>query len=80
MNQADVIQQSMEILFKYPPQSKRRQLKFVEWQTWPFNQNQPKIGFSHGVCEADDFHTFIRPTLKTVGQLPYWREISIAKM
>ena len=52
-------------------------LKFVRWQTWPFDTDRPGSIWSEGVCERDDFLEIIRPALHTIGQPVYWKEFKL---
>ena len=67
--------EELSVLF---PTDRGSGLEYVEWQTWPFNGDQPRIGWSCGICEAFEFYTNIKPTLIDMGQKPFWREISTA--
>jgi hypothetical protein len=50
--------------------------EYVEWQTWPFDQDQPKLDWAHGICSADDFFLF-KPAISAGMMIKvYWRLIS----
>ena len=63
-----------------PPSERSGHLEWLEWQTWPFVDSQPKIGWSRGICEAADFFTSIKPGLEDAGQKAFWRGISSKTM
>lgn len=63
-------------LYTFPNQQKR--IRLIEWQTWSFTSHQPKVGWSCGICESEDFHYSIKSSIEQAGQTPFWREISIS--
>lgn len=62
----------------FPPD--KHNIRYVRWQTWPFDQEKPKINYSCGICEMDDFLCFMKSSCMTIGQKTFWREINVIEM
>ena len=60
--------------------TEKSKARWVEWQTWPFNDEKPKIHWSCGICEFNDLIFHIKQATWHIGQRLYWRDISIEEM
>lgn len=56
--------------------SSSKKFRFVEWQTWPFDDVQPAYGFCHGINEYDDFSD-IREVVEYFGLTVYFRDVNV---
>ncbi len=59
-------------LSKYEP---LKPIRYVEWQTWPFDQDQPQVS-SHGISEWMEFED-IREVFEFYGHNISFRDISV---
>jgi hypothetical protein len=59
-----------------PPPPPHEQVRFIYFQTWPFNKYRDAAAYSCGVCEYDDF-VEIKDTLESIGQRTWWKEITL---